>query len=290
MQLFFNILVATFLYLNISLSFTIIFYPTKSFSIVHAALITVAAYLMYFFTIQLNFSLTFSIPMEIIIPICLGLLIDIFIYRPLRRKKTSSLLILIASLGLYVVFQNCISLFWGDNTKIIRTGEVKVGNEIFDAYITNIQIITICVSIFSFILTLIFLKYHKIGRNIRAVAANAELARVQGINSDKIILWSIGVGSGLGAVVGILVAADTGMTPTMGFNLLLYGVVVMIIGGVGSTWGLIGGALLLASAQHLTAYFIDSKWMNAVTYFILIIFLIWKPLGFSGKHLKKIEI
>jgi branched-subunit amino acid ABC-type transport system permease component len=64
----------------------------------------------------------------------------------------------------------------------------------------------------------------------------------------------------------------------------------MIIGGVGSNWGIIGGALLLAISQHLTAYFIDSKWMDATTYIILIFFLLWKPLGFSGKRLKKIEI
>ncbi len=64
----------------------------------------------------------------------------------------------------------------------------------------------------------------------------------------------------------------------------------MIIGGVGSTRGLIAGALFVATAQHLAAYYIDTKWMDAVTYIILILFLIWKPLGFSGKQLKKVEV
>jgi branched-subunit amino acid ABC-type transport system permease component len=64
----------------------------------------------------------------------------------------------------------------------------------------------------------------------------------------------------------------------------------MIIGGVGSYRGLVFGALLLAAAQHLAAFYIDTKWMDAVAYFILILFLIWKPLGFSGLQLKKIDI
>jgi branched-chain amino acid transport system permease protein len=64
----------------------------------------------------------------------------------------------------------------------------------------------------------------------------------------------------------------------------------MIIGGVGSTRGLVAGALLVATAQHLAAYYIDTKWMDAVTYIILILFLIWKPLGFSGVRLRKVEI
>jgi branched-subunit amino acid ABC-type transport system permease component len=83
---------------------------------------------------------------------------------------------------------------------------------------------------------------------------------------------------------------DTNMTPTFGFNLLLYGIVAIIIGGVGSTRGLIAGALLVATAQQLAAYYIDTKWMDAITYIILILFLIWKPLGFSGKRLKKVEV
>jgi branched-subunit amino acid ABC-type transport system permease component len=94
----------------------------------------------------------------------------------------------------------------------------------------------------------------------------------------------------MAGIAGILIAFDTDMTPTMGFSWLLYGVVAMIIGGVGSTWGLLGGALLLATAQHLAAYYIGSQWMDAVAYIILILFLIWKPLGFSGKRLKKVEI
>jgi len=103
-------------------------------------------------------------------------------------------------------------------------------------------------------------------------------------------LQAFGIGSALAAVAGILIAFDTDMRPTMGFSWLLYGVVAMIIGGVGSNLGLAGGALLLATAQHLAAYYIGSQWMDAVAYIILILFLIAKPLGFSGKRLKKIEI
>ena len=116
-----------------------------------------------------------------------------------------------------------------------------------------------------------------------------KLRRVRGYRL-RVILWAFGIGSAMVAVAGILIAFDTDMRPTMGFNWLLYGVVAMIIGGVGSNWGLVGGALLLATAQHLAAYYIGSQWMDAVAYIILILFLIAKPLGFSGKRLKKIEI
>jgi branched-chain amino acid transport system permease protein len=289
-QLIVNISISFFIYFICAFSFSTIYFPTKFFHFAHAVIITFAAYFSYVFFKQLHFSIYFSIPIAISLSICLGLLIELGIYKPLRKRNSSSLVLLIASLGLYVVLQNCISLIWGDDTKSIRTGDVKVGNEIFGAYITNTQILIVVLGAACFVLGTLFLKYNKIGRNIRAVASNPELANIFGIDSDRVILWAFGIGSGLAAIAGILVALDTDMTPTMGFNLLLYGVVAMIIGGVGSTWGLVGGALLLASAQHLAAYYIDSKWMDAVAYVILILFLIWKPLGFSGKRLKKVEI
>lgn len=208
----------------------------------------------------------------------------------LRKLDINPFFMLIVSLGIYVILQNIISLTWGDKTIIIRSNNVNIGNEFLGAYITNIQIITIALSIFFLLGIIIFQKNTIIGRQIRAVSSNKMLAAIFGVRSVSISFWSIGIGSGLAAIAGILVAFDTNMTPTMGFNLLLYGIVAMIIGGVGSTWGLIGGSLLLATTQHFGAYYIGSKWMDTIAFIILILFLIWKPLGFSGKRLKKIEI
>jgi branched-chain amino acid transport system permease protein len=289
-QLIINIVVSSMLYLIVANSFVLIYNVSKFFHIAHASIITFSAYFTFLFFHQLNCFFGFSVFIAIILSILIGLSIELWIYRRLVNKKTSSLIILITSLGLYIIFQNLISIFWGDGIKIIRNRDILVGNKIFGAYITDVQLTSIMISFFLFLLINIFLKYHRIGIKIRAVSANSELASIHGINTDRITLWTFGIGSGIAAIAGILVASDTGMTPTMGFNLLLYGVVAIIIGGVGSTWGLIGGVFLLGAAQHLTAYYIDSKWLDAITYLILILFLIWKPLGFSGTRLKKIEI
>ncbi len=222
--------------------------------------------------------------------IIMGISSNVLLFKPLRERNTDSFLIMIASLGMYIVFQNIISMIWGDSSLSIRSQEITKGHELFGAYITDIQIITIVVSLNLFLGTLAFLKYTNIGKNLRAVSSNEELSNIFGVSSNYVILWSFGLGSAVAAIAGILVAFDTDMTPTMGFNLLLYGIVVMIIGGIGSAKGLIGAAILLSAAQHLSAYYIDSKWMDATAYIILILFLIWKPLGFSGKRLKKVEI
>jgi len=125
---------------------------------------------------------------------------------------------------------------------------------------------------------------------MKAISSNLELSSIFGINQNKIFLLAFGLGSCLAAISGILIAFEKDLTPTLGFNLLLYGVVAMIIGGVGSLWGIVGGAFLLSIAQNIGAYYLDSKWMDAIAYIILILFLIWKPLGFSGTRLKKVEL
>ena len=290
MQIAFNILLFVSLINLIALSFSIIYFTTKFFQIAHAAVISFSAYFVFLFANKFSIPFPFSVALAITSSTLIGVACEVLVYRQMRKRNVPTLAYLIASIGLYVVLQNCISLLFGDDTKIINTAEIKVGNQIFGAYITTIQIITVFVSVALFIIVNLFLHYTAKGKSIRAVASNPELCNIYGISTNKIILIAFGIGSALAATAGILSAMDTNMTPTFGFNLLLYGVVAMIIGGVGSTRGLIAGALLVAIAQHLAAYYIDTKWMDAVTYIILILFLIWKPLGFSGKRLKKVEV
>ena len=290
MQLFLFILILFSLTLVIGFSFSMVYQSSKLFNFAQAIVIAFAPYFTYLFFIQLNFPIVLSIPIAIVCATVVGMLSEITLYKPLRKRNASHAILMLSSLGLYIVLQNVISLLWSDNILSIRTGGVRVGHEFLGAIITDIQIITIIVCLALFTLCVFFMKYSRIGRNMRAVASNPELSNVVGISSDKVILWAFGIGSALSAVAGILIAFDVDMRPTMGFSWLFYGVVAMIIGGIGSNLGLVGGALLLVTAQYLVAFYIDTQWMDAVAYVILILFLIFRPLGFSGKRLKKIEI
>lgn len=289
-QLIINIILATSVYSLLAVSYYNIYTATKEFSLSQAITISIAPYILYYFQFQLGLSVIISILLSIIFSIVIGTIPEILIYRPLRKNKANSFFILLASLGYYIIAQNSISIIWGDGIKSIRIGEVKVGHQFINAYITDIQALTIVVCVIIFVLWTLFVKKHRVGRMIRAVSNNIELCDIIGINSNRVILCAFAISSFLAAIAGILVAYDTDITPCMGFNLLFYGVVTMIIGGVGSVWGIVLGALLLAASQHIIAYYIGSQWMEAIAYVILILFLLWKPLGFAGRRLKKIEI
>ncbi len=289
-QLVLNIVISFILYLLVGVSFLKIYSTTSFFHIPHAISLTLGAYFTYFISIQQGLPLWVAVPVSIAVGILLMLAVNQWVYKPLQKKNLESWQMLVASLGLYVVLQNIISLLWGDSTLSFRTWQVKVGHEFLGAYITDVQIITIVASIVLLLLSWLFLEKTNTGRQIKAVSSNPELSGIFGISKNRAVVWSFILGSGLAACAGILIAADTDMTPTMGFNWLLYAVVAMIIGGMGKMRYLLLGCLLLATAQHLAAYYLDSKWMNATAYIILIAFLYFRPYGFSGKRIKKAEI
>ncbi len=141
--------------------------------------------------------------------------------------------------------QNLAFLFLGAKTKRICTGEVKIGHEVLGAYITEIKIITISVSYVLFVAVLLLLHKTHLWKEIRAVSNNPELCNIYGINSNKVILWATAISSALAAVASILIALDVDVTPTFGLNYFMYGMVAMIIGGVGSYRGLVFGFWLL---------------------------------------------
>ena len=286
-QVLLNSIPPTIVYLLIEYSFSRIYFTLRFFHLAHATSLTLGAYFVYTGVIIWEWSMWIAIPIAIIVTILLMIVVNFWIYRPLQNYGVANWQMMIASLGLYIVMQNVISIVWGDSTLSFRNWETKVGHELLGAFITDIQIISFVVSVILLVLSWLFVEKTNIGRQIKAISSNSQLSTILGVSRNKAITWSVALGTGLAACASILIAADTDMTPTMGFNWLLYAVVALIISGMGKMRHLLLGALLLATAQHMVAYYLDSKWMNAVAYIILIVFLFFRPSGFSGKQIKK---
>lgn len=282
-QLLLNALIASSIYILVAVSFSLIYQTTRFFHFAHAVVFTFGAYFTYLFHKLLYFPIYVGIPIAVILSALVGCGMELGVYRNLRKKKASPMVLLLASLGLYIVLQNCISMLFGDDTKSIRSGVVREGLPVFGARITPIQIVIIITSIILVILVALWLKKSTMGKAMRAVANDAELALISGIDSNRVILTTFAIGSALAGVAGILVALDVDMTPTMGMNALMMGVVAVIIGGVGSIPGVALGALLLGLAQHLGVWKISSQWQDAIAFIILFVFLLVRPQGFLGR-------
>ena len=289
-QVISNIIISSTYFFLIAISFAIIYTTTFFFHFSHGAMFLLGPYLLFLLAIIFKVPFAIAIILSILLVAILGVLNNKYVYKPIRKIGGTPLILLIASLGVYVILQNLVSLFFGDDTKSVRSGVVKVGLDIFGARITPVQIVIIISGIALAILTWTLLKYTKIGKASRAVANNPTLSEIYGINKEKIYNFVFAYGSALAAIAGILSALDTDMTPTMGFRPLMMGVIAMIIGGVGSIPGIVLGSLLLGFAQNLAAWYLPSQWQDAIAFAIMLLFLLFRPQGFFGKPLRKAEV
>src|SRR6185436_6698205 len=121
-QLISNILVAASLYFIIAASFYFIFASTKSFHLAHAAIISAGAYFTFLLTQRLELYLLLSIPLAVLVAIVVGSSCELLVYRPMRGRKAPPFMFLVASIGLYIIFYNCISLYFGNDARILNSG------------------------------------------------------------------------------------------------------------------------------------------------------------------------
>lgn len=287
-QLILNGVITGSIYALIAIGFTIIYKTVKFFHLAHGVVYTFGAYLAYSVissNLFNNFKLKFFIGIitGIIGATILGVLIDRLVYLPLRKKKASNLIFLLASFGVFIFIQNLIQLIYGAQILTIRTGSIKEGRHFFGAVITDIQIIIIIVSFFLLIVSSLFIKKTRLGKAMRAVSDDPITASVVGINPEKTIFTSFIIGSSLAGIGGILISFETNIEPTMGFNAILKGIIASIIGGIGSIEGSVLGGFFLGLAENIGIWKIQAGWKDSISFLILIIFLLFKPVGILGK-------
>lgn len=287
-QVVFNIIFSSCIYLLVAQSYALIYTTARFFHIAHAAVIALGAYGSLWLSEFLPFGPAALLAVGLAAMVGLGC--ELTVYRSMRNKQQPNLAFLIASLGIYVVLQNLVSLAAGDELVNIFRPDNGGRYHWLGASFSGLQLVTMGIALILVSALLLYLQFTAGGKSLRALSENPMLAEVYGVSAAGTLRLGFIMGSALGAAGGILYGLNTGITPTFGFQLLLYGVVAMIVGGVGSTIGMAGGALLLATLQHLTAYLGDTRWTDAMTYTLLILFLAWRPLGFAGRRLKKVSL
>jgi len=289
-QLLVNALIAGSIYSLVGLGFALVFDQAKFFHFSHAAIFTAAPYGAYFFIQHTDFHIVISYVLGVVLAITLGLIIERSIYRLLRNREASGVIILLASLGMYVVVENVISILFGDHTITIRNSQVQEGIDIFGAKITNIQVTMVGTNIIAVAGLLLMLHKTKIGHAMRAVASDPWLALVSGIDQNRVLLITLFVASLLAGVAGILFALDVDMIPTMGMPVLMMAVVAAIAGGTSSVVGVMLGGFFLALTQQVGTILFGVEWQDTIAFVILLGFLLIRPQGFFGKHIRKVTV
>ena len=268
-------------YAVLAIGFGMIFATLRIFHIAHAAVFGVAGYLFFLFHRVYGVDLWVSGAIALILASVFGLLIDMGIYRPLLRRGGGTFSVFIASLGLTLVFESVALMLTKGTLSVARVGAlapVTLGPISFRWF--DVEVV-VPVAILYAGLYLAVMKT-RVGLEIRALADNAGLAGVVGINTDRTRTAIFLGASALAGLAGVFTAYDSGMVPTSGMDLLFITMVAVIFGGSRYLFmGALGGSLIMGLVTAL-AGFLFPQWVTIIVFMLLIVMLVFRPNGLFG--------
>ena len=231
------------------------------------------------------------LPFGIALSIAAALAVDHFFYKPLRKLPT--IYTVIASFGVALIFRSLVQLFWSSGNQVFTSG-VRMPVVLFDTFrISELHMQVIVLTLIIAICLHIFLTRSKLGRAMRAVSDEPELAAVAGLDTERVIRWTWVIGASMAATAGVFAGMDTSMHPNLGWNLLLAMFAAAVLGGIGKPMGAIAGGLIIGIAEETMTFtwlgdepLISPSYKSAVAFFIMVALLLFRPQGlFKGRLL-----
>ena len=282
-----------------SVALSLLYGVTRIVNFAHGEIIALGAIMTLFFSnpidsrvlfldrySPLGMNFTFSIIISIIICGIFGGLLEIFLFKPLRKSEVGNIAVLVVTIGLSIFFRHIYLLFaTGKVQNFPLELERRQTYLFFDMTPRNFQVLIAGLAVMIFIG--LFLSYTKIGKAMRAVRDSNELANISGINSDNIILFTWISSSMLAGLAGIFQAIINDVRYNMGFLILLLIFAGTVLGGIGTSFGaMVGGLLIGIFVQVSVALpFMEghTEAKNAVALAIMILILLFRPQGIFGQ-------
>jgi branched-chain amino acid transport system permease protein len=274
------------IYALIALGYTLVYGVLRLINFAHGDVFMVGSYAALMFAVYFPLPLALILPLTFVAIAFLGVLIERLAYRPLRAAPRVSAVITALAVGLFLETLTLAAV--GPEPKhfpsLIATSVFTVG----PLTTTNIQLIIVAASIALMVATDRFVARTRTGMAMRALSWDKSYAPLLGINVDRIISISFGLGAGLASVAGIFVGlAYPVIDPYMGVMVGWKAFVSAVVGGIGSVRGAVIGGFLLGTVEIMSMALLPSTWKDLIVFGLLLLILLVKPQGLFGSPLQK---
>jgi branched-chain amino acid transport system permease protein len=223
-----------------------------------------------------------SLVMSMGVTAVVALLIDRLLYNPLRARRSSPVILAMASLGMAFILRSVIYIIWGPQF-LFYSQELRPAWELpLDVRLRPDQVFILVTVLLLVLLLYLFLQRTKLGKAMRATADNQQLALVCGIDTGHVTAWTWVLGGALAAAAGVLYGIDAQLRPDMGWSFLLPLFAAVVLGGIGSPLGALVGGVILGVVQQVSTAFLLPTYKPAVAFLVLIILLLVRPRGLFG--------
>ena len=286
LQVVFNALVQTAIYMIMALGLTLIFGVMKIPNLTHGAMYALGAFIHY--TLYEFLEIPFIPALFLAAPIAFlcGIVLERVFFSS-SIKGGSPVTAIMCGMGVSAILINVMTNVWGAWPLRIHSPFARIlhlGGSTISLHSVVIVIVSICLAGLLYVL----LKWTKFGCAIRAVSQDPEEAWLIGVNVNAIGMATFGIGTMLAAIGGMFTAPITAATPTMGGNAELMGFAIVILGGMGSFGGAIIGAFLLGYVDTFVTTYISGGYGGTVAFIFMIIVILFKPEGLFGKKGRQI--
>ncbi len=245
----------------------------------HGDVMTVGAYMALAFVAGLGLPLWAAFGLAIVGGAGLAIVIDQLVYRRLRR--TAPVILLIASVGVALILRSLVQFIWGPDTQVFSQ-ELEMPLRIAGIRLKPSQFNIVVGTIVLVVLLHLFLQRTRMGKAMRAMADNPDLARVVGIDTERVVVATWIIGAAFAVSAGIFLGVDTRLQPTMGWHVLLPIFAATILGGIGKPYGAIVGGMVVGIASELSTAAFPSVYKPAVAFALMVAMLIVRPTGLFG--------
>jgi len=278
LQSIMNGLVLGWVYVLMALGMSLILSIMNILQFAHGEVYMLGAYVVYYFAIILGLDFFVSILISVILMSALGLFLERVFFRPLRAEFLPSMIV---ALGLMIILQSSVTVGFGINPKAIPSfAPGSIG--ILGTRIGSDRVIAVGISIALTLLLYIFLKRSKYGLALTAAPQHREACILQGISPDRMSALAMAIGSALAAVGGALMGATLVLNTTMGGTALLKGLIIIVLGGVGSLLGVVLGGIILGLVDGVVLVVFGPVAASVAPLLLVVVILVIKPMGLFG--------
>jgi branched-chain amino acid transport system permease protein len=276
------------IYALIALGYTMVYGVLRLINFAHGDVYMVGAYTGYYLSRKLKGdepSLAGALLVMLgamLVCAVLGVVIERFAYRPVRRA--ARLTLLITAIGVSLFLENGAQLVFGADPKFFPSLAPRADFIIGGVRLTSEQLTVIAVSFLLMILLRLFILKTRTGKAMRAVSFNLDAAKLMGISTDRSIAITFALGSALAAAAGVLIGMQIPkIDPLMGIIYGLKAFVAAVLGGIGNIPGAVIGGLLIGTSEVMVVGYLSSTFRDAIAFGILILVLLLRPQGIFGR-------
>ena len=266
-----------------SVGLSLVFGTTGLTNFAHGEMVTFGGLMAFYLNVILEIPILISGPVVILMGGLFGLLLNWGIFARLTKRGVTLLSQLVVTVGLSLMLRNIYLFQFGGRTKQLSSYSKQVNLEIGPIGITPRDLTTAILGVIILVSVALFLQRSRLGKAIRAVSDNVQLASATGIDTRKVIKIVWFAGGALAATGGIFRGLDEQVSFSMGSDLLFLMFAGITLGGLGSAFGALIGGFFIGIFVEMSSLFFPSELKVAPALFILIVMLVVRPQGLLGK-------